>query len=384
MANKQLKTEDSSECLKDYEKIYHRNFYDVILTGESINEFKTIYDRIDEIERCVNVKNPLMALPIKSKSSKNIKLKIRVNNYDDFEKMLQIWPVDAFKNGVSVKPVEYKKELLIIVDGVKKSLKMNSLEIIELGNNYSLSKIKRIYNHKNKPTKKLIAKCHSIKDYVQVLNYGIKMNSGKMIVMPKIINPKVCLKCGDLNHQEKNCYQKEVCLKCLGSSHRMKLVYLIQKSVLIALVNTNVLVINILFGENLISSKYEILNEGHEPKERQASNYFKRLESGDFRKNDLKSYMLEKIIKSILQKTFGQINTRIEKFEESNKITVLKTTKIENLLNDLTQEIGASLQTRLLSSHIDELKVKNSVDNDEIRQLLSRIFSSVKILEPNA
>ncbi|CAF0984810.1 unnamed protein product [Brachionus calyciflorus] len=279
---------------------------------------------------------------------------------------------------------------------------MNSLEIIELGKNYGLSKIKRIFNHKNKPTKKLIAKCHSIKDYVQVLNFRIKMSSGKMIVMPKIINPKVCLKCGDLNHNEKNCYQKEICLKCLGSSHRIeacvsnsdkcancfgehkcfsdKCKILAEKKFAI-----NDFIIKILFGENLISSKYEILNEGYEPKERQASNYFKRLESGDFRKNDLKSEMLEKIIKSILQKTFGQINTRIEKFEESNKITVLKTTEIENLLNDLTQEKGATLQTRLLilSSRIDDLKVKNSVDNDEIKQLLSRIFSSVKIL-PNA
>ncbi|CAF1120803.1 unnamed protein product, partial [Brachionus calyciflorus] len=63
-----------------------------------------IYDRKDELKRCSGVIRPEMIRPIIDKSSKNSKLIIRVNSYDDFKLLTGNWPIDSFKSGVNVQP----------------------------------------------------------------------------------------------------------------------------------------------------------------------------------------------------------------------------------------------------------------------------------------
>ncbi|CAF0734177.1 unnamed protein product [Brachionus calyciflorus] len=127
-----------------YEQKYERKYHDVFLFGENLSKFKTIYERIDEINRCVGVKNLEMVLPILDKQSKMIKYKLRVKSYEDYKKLMIRWPQDSFETGVFVKskPIELK----IFIHGVKKNLKINQISSIvkEITENYGIFNIKRL------------------------------------------------------------------------------------------------------------------------------------------------------------------------------------------------------------------------------------------------
>ena len=198
---------------KNFEQKYQRKFYDVLLDGENLQEFKSIYERIDEIERCRGVKYPEMVLPIMNKSSKNVNLKIRVKNYSDYNLLIDKWPHDAFKTGV--KAYSTPPNLKILILNVKKSLKIKPGFRItdELYHKYGLYNVKRIYNHRNEPCNKLIAKCKTISDYIHVLKNGIKIGKEQNFhaVVPNIVNYKTCQNCGSLNHQAKDCHSKQLC-----------------------------------------------------------------------------------------------------------------------------------------------------------------------------
>ncbi|CAF0869601.1 unnamed protein product [Brachionus calyciflorus] len=76
--------EQNSTNEKNYYIVYPKKFYDVLLYGKNLSDFSTIYDRVDEIKRCVGV-NPEMVLPIFNKASQIAKYKVRVKNYNEFK-----------------------------------------------------------------------------------------------------------------------------------------------------------------------------------------------------------------------------------------------------------------------------------------------------------
>ncbi|CAF0749752.1 unnamed protein product [Brachionus calyciflorus] len=165
-----------------------------------------------------------MVLPIKSKISKLQKLKIRVDKYEDYEKLTKNWPVDAFKNGIIVQKIKPKNELMINILNIDQKLKLSESEIIKIEKNNGLSNLKRIYKHDNSSSDRLVAKCNTIIDFIRILKYGIKIdeNSNKHIVVPNIINYKVCQNCGGLNHREKDCRNYKKCLKCAKLAHSIE------------------------------------------------------------------------------------------------------------------------------------------------------------------
>ena len=71
-----------------------------MLYGDSLHKFPSICDRVDEIEKSIGVKRPLMVLPIVNKSTKKVKYKIRVDNYEDYTTLIGTWPLNSFKTGV--------------------------------------------------------------------------------------------------------------------------------------------------------------------------------------------------------------------------------------------------------------------------------------------
>ncbi|CAF0895034.1 unnamed protein product [Brachionus calyciflorus] len=187
-----------------YELYYQRKHYDVIIQAESLDEFSDIYERLAEIENKTGVRNPEMILPIKDKNSKIIKLKIRVKNLSDY-KILLDWPLDSFKTGVNVFPVAHKYG--VIIENIEQKIQINqkNADIIKLANRYNLFNIKRIHNHRNKPTRKVMAFCKTVSDLVFVLKNGIEFgqDNKKHLVLPNIKNYKICDECGGLNHQKK-------------------------------------------------------------------------------------------------------------------------------------------------------------------------------------
>ncbi|CAF0734314.1 unnamed protein product [Brachionus calyciflorus] len=208
---RQQTLENDSDQLKskneeDYEISYRPKFYDLFLYGKNLNEFPTIYNRVDEIKRCVGV-NPDMVLPIFNKSSEIVKYKVRVKNYKDYRALVSEWPNDAFKTGVKIvsKPLNLK----VVILNVRKKLKIanNIPEIKKLCQKYGLLNIKRIYNHKNKPCNKLIATCKTIGDFVSILKTGVKFENNQDIhqVLPNIVSVLRCLRCSEIGHSKEKC-----------------------------------------------------------------------------------------------------------------------------------------------------------------------------------
>ncbi|CAF1079818.1 unnamed protein product [Brachionus calyciflorus] len=190
--------------------------------AQNLSQFKTIYNRIDEINRCVGVNNLEMILPILDKQSKIKNYKLRVKNYEDYKKLIDRWPQDSFKTGVIAKskPIEFE----ILKHGVKKNRKINhhSSIVKELSNRYGIYNIRRLFRHDKTPCNKLIAKCNEIFDFIRVLKYGVVVNKYKYQVLPNIRKYKVCNSCGSLSHQDKDCTAQQRCLKCGEHEHKIK------------------------------------------------------------------------------------------------------------------------------------------------------------------
>ncbi|CAF0919996.1 unnamed protein product [Brachionus calyciflorus] len=109
---------------KYYEEIYERNYYDVSIFGKDLDKFSNIYERMDEIKRCIGVTRPEMIRPVMEKnSSKIVKMIIRVNNYKDFKLLTGEWPLDSFISGV--KTQANVPELKILIFNVDRKIKIH-------------------------------------------------------------------------------------------------------------------------------------------------------------------------------------------------------------------------------------------------------------------
>ncbi|CAF0828252.1 unnamed protein product [Brachionus calyciflorus] len=129
-------------------------------------------------------------------------------------------PLDAFKTGVKVEPI--RPNLLVNILDVDKSFNTSNIEINEISSKFDLTNIKRIYNLDNRPSNKLMASCRSISSFIRILKYGIKIGNKQHLVVPNIVNYRLCENCCGLNHRQNNYVKEKRCLKCAESGHETK------------------------------------------------------------------------------------------------------------------------------------------------------------------
>ncbi|CAF0820346.1 unnamed protein product [Brachionus calyciflorus] len=268
--------EDHYELNKQKELLYPRKEYGAIIRGRKIQDFyKDIHKRINELNRCVNIKNPLLIQPVESEE--DTYLKVIVDNYLDYTKLFGKWPKNAFKAGVEVFPMNTNLQLIIL--NVDKSIMVDQKSLMDMEKRYGLVDVERITipeNYIPKPTNKLKANAKTLLDFIEAIKCGIYLDdtSKRHQVLPNIMHAKICKTCGDLNH--KSCLGKVRCIKCglfdhsvneckslielcinCGGTHRCN-------SELCEKLNDktfskNKYTIDIMLGEGLIKSKYEIL-----------------------------------------------------------------------------------------------------------------------------
>ena len=142
---------------------------------------------------------------------------------------------------------------------------------------YGLIDVERIcYN--DLPTNKLKANVLDLKYYVDIIERGVylELTSRKHSVIPNINHARTCKKCGSITHKELECNVKQRCLRCTSEDHQINACVskefrcvnchgqhmsssdmcnkLAEKTL-----SMNEYVLDILVGEGLIRSKYEIL-----------------------------------------------------------------------------------------------------------------------------
>ncbi|CAF1124551.1 unnamed protein product [Brachionus calyciflorus] len=218
----EMTQEDREKINHELESKYNRNRYSVMIHGNNIETYSTnIFDRLDELKRCVGVSNPLMILPVVDKDTEVTSLKIVVDNYHDFLKLTGKWPNNAFTSGVSIESLP--PNLSVVITSVEKDITISNEDkrIKHIEQVYGLSNVERIFTADKKPTMKLRARVKTVLSYIEVLKHGIYLDitSKRHQVTPNIIYSKVCKQCGNLNHREREWKSKTLCLKCGQDPH---------------------------------------------------------------------------------------------------------------------------------------------------------------------
>ncbi|CAF0834483.1 unnamed protein product [Brachionus calyciflorus] len=369
-----------------YEQKYKQDYYDVIICGDRISEYSNIYERIDEIKRCTGVKSFEMVLPIFDKVSNKTKLKIRVKELLDYKALNMNWPLDSFKSGVKVYKTTPILKVVILDVTRKFKTSLDNNEINDLINKYGFKKIHRLYNHKKNPCSKLIATCKSISDYVDVLRKGIYIGSKKHVVIPNIINYRVCSNCGSLKHQKKECHKEQRCLKCAEIGHEI----FNCKSKFNKCINClgshkcftdtckefskkklyiNRFVVKILIGENLIKNTNEILLNRNE------------LNQEHFLESKSSEAQLSDRIESILASKLNSCNSKIRIIEEvlinqALSIQVLKDDihLIRENIPDIDSSINNIQETLNSLKTNDIVNIKANIDstNESVAQIYTK------------
>ena len=277
--------------------------------------------------------------------------------------------------------------LVVIILNIDKNVEIHqkNLDVKELANMYGLYDIKRVYKHQNQPCSKIMAKCKSIFQFIQLLKYGITFGkSGKRHpVLPRIINYKICEHCGDLNHREKDCIREHKCLKCGEIGHQAKKC----KSKAFKCLNCsgphesysdqcerlaekklsiNDFTIKILLGERFITNKYDIL----------LNQNVKGLESMTVNNDQ------ESLIESLVNKNVASWVTKMQNLEERAAYQMQNLKSIQNKMNDLeriflaAKENLESLKKSIskFDLHFDLISDKNKEALDEVVHYLENIY----------
>ncbi|CAF1009076.1 unnamed protein product [Brachionus calyciflorus] len=161
-----------------------------------------------------------MLLPHQDENGEHI-LILAVASLDQYIKVKNEWPEDAFDNGITV--TDRPPNLHIMINNVDKNIRIdpNDKRIIELTNRYGIIEVERIYGQDKLPTNKIKANVLTLINYIELLKNGIYLDLTSMrhVVKPAINYARVCSKCGSLSHGQKECRNQERCLKCGNSDH---------------------------------------------------------------------------------------------------------------------------------------------------------------------
>lgn len=141
------------------EKIYPRSEYGVYIYSQDLDKFSNVMSaRLNEINRCVKVKDVEEIQMVKNAKTNDYAYRIKVNNFKDYCKLRngKNWPRNAFKNGVTVETMPPDLTVNIIAVDKHLSLNQDCSELIELRRRFGLINVERITSADGEPTNKLM------------------------------------------------------------------------------------------------------------------------------------------------------------------------------------------------------------------------------------
>lgn len=184
-----------NEINEELELKYPRKTYSVLLFGNGLERYKKdIHQRVAEIERCVNVKSPMQAQIIIAEhgpepEDKEISIKVTVDNYDDYKRLMGTWPTKAFDHGVKVEVMPTNLQVIITNVDNKISINEKSQLAINLEMKYGLVNAERIM-YGEKPSNKIKATAKRLIDYINAIKTGVYLDdtskNTRSYIAPKI------------------------------------------------------------------------------------------------------------------------------------------------------------------------------------------------------
>ncbi|CAF1131234.1 unnamed protein product, partial [Brachionus calyciflorus] len=298
------------------------------------------------------------------------------DNYRDYLKLFGEWPENAFQNGVKVEPMPL--DLNVIISNVDKSVNIEHTKTLtDLELKYGLTNVARIMQYENTPTNKIRANVKTLMDYLDVLKNGIYLQetSKKQKVLPNIVYAKVCNKCGELNHKEKFCTNRQRCLKCGSFNHGLNKCNSTHEvclnckgshrcnSELCEKLNDktfslNKYVINLLIGEKVIVNKYDILKT-----KRPISSAKNEINSQE--SNQLDNSRLISLVNELMDKKLQvDVLPKIDSIENNQKKITPRIESIESDLSTLKENFNQ------LNSTLTEIKAGQTSGFESLSKLI--------------
>ncbi|CAF1085759.1 unnamed protein product [Brachionus calyciflorus] len=345
---------------------YPRQRYEIQLTGDGLMDFKDIYSRLKELERCKGIDNPILIQPAIDEDKKKHLLNIAVNNFEDYLKLREEWPLDAFRKGVIV--TDRPPHLPIIINNVDKNIPIcpNDIRVLDLKNRYGVIDLERIYVQDKMPTNKVKANVLTLWNYIDLVTNGIYLDitSMKHTIKPVILYSHVCGRCGNPNHNQKENKCRERCLRCGDYDHTLSSCrnnpqcincsgnhqcnndiceFLINKTL-----SSNKYTIDVLLKEGVINSVDEILRSHNFTQGKQVSYEMKSMEE-----------VMNKLIEN-------KLATQSSRLSDLEKITQKHSGEIQEMRNDIKlvkTELGE------VNSKIDYVKADLDTVKTDLRSV---------------
>lgn len=391
---------------EDYERKFPREFYTVYLEGKTLstinNNFeerkKKIYEhkKVAEPESCELIKINKEEYVGKFKDeyaadevdTKKRMIRIRVDNYDDYVKLLTPWSEEIF-GGEVIATMAPISELKVQMD-VEIDINIDE-EKDEIEEKYGLCNIKRIYKSipnrykKNDsdaellliPTRMVVAEALTIGQYVNAIKNKVYINQTKRSVKFQVDHARCCPRCPSINHAFcRN--EQEFCHRCGNNGHRQakcsneircirchRAHYCSSeecKQIRDLTYKKNDYVISVLLGTKLIKNKSEVLDIKYAT-EATVKEIRNETLDNDGQNNSLTNIELAKLkeelkfeIKS-MKDDIEENKNKLIRYELANEQLKEEITKLGNNYNELKTQVA----TRFQNVEDEVAAVKNTV-----------------------
>jgi hypothetical protein len=374
------------------ENDYPRSEYSVTLVGSHTEFLKyskstDLEKRMDELFRCKGFREVKFIDVVTNMVSKKLTMKIVTTVYDEYKKLLETWPVDAFGKGV--KPETGHSGLMMIINvPITKDLTTCQDELKILAEKYGCCDLIRM-GHAANPQNRCKTNMHTIKDFVdRTAARSVPFHQGLTNIQPNIKRTQPCDNCGQLvshgydeDGNRKICPNDARCLRCAScdpvhisegkckaqpecinchKSHITKnfVCEMFRRKV----VQDNDYVASILVGEGLITRKDEILKWV-------IKNYTQQENQYD-----------EDKLQSMIDATVNPIKTEMQTMKSIQNDTIDRVKKLETGLIELKEDLKTEMKLNNeelkleLKTEIKQLREEN-IDN--INKLTSTLTESL-------
>ncbi len=389
--NKKLTEEKMDEKINDeLELKYNRKSRTVFLRG-SCTAFDTNWrkfnDREQELIRCKNITNTKTCDIVTCKKTNKLIIKIETVSYDDYKKLLEDWPLDAFTKGVKPEPGYIGVKMVMSVPN-SKDLTQCPDEIAYFSKRYGLHELER--TGRNKDENRVQMEVESVKHLVdrcaeKLVNFNVGAIQIKPFIRPT--NPcenclllvfhrdgckssKHCMKCASndpIHVSNGNCKNSPYCRNChMAHPSNYKNCEAYKRKILL----DNDWLATVMVGERIISNKAEILSwVSHEL-------------TIDPLTTVTKQTIDEESLKSMIETAINPIKNDFKEFKE---FTINKFESNDKMINEI-QSNFSTLNTKVegleksIVEGVKDIKLDMNKNNEKSRQTQEKHYNDLKDL----